>query len=215
MKRIIYQMVTRSLAAGITCLILCSSARATNPEGDFYLLKQRDGIDLYYRWMTMPEGNEVRQMKAVLEINGSTEDLLSLLKDERRALDWIPSAEQFRNLTQVNGPEWASYIQFATPWPFADQDCILEYSIKKHTPAETRIDFFSNPDYLSRVEGISRMKDIVGSFVIRPLPNGHSVLECYFLSKKAAKIPRWITEPIITGSILGLVEGIRNELTEV
>jgi hypothetical protein len=214
MKTRIFQIVNRSLATGIIYLGLSSSAFAGSPENDFHLLKQRNGIDLYYRWMTMPEGNKVRQMKAVMEVSGTTEDLLILLKDEGRALNWIPSAEQFRNLTQISGPEWASYIQFATPWPFADQDCILEYKVKKCTVSETWIDFRSNPDYLSPVDGISRMKDIVGSFVIRPLPNGHCVLECYFLSTKASRIPTWITDPIITGSLLSLVEAMRTELNE-
>lgn len=215
MKTTSILMVNRILVAGMISLIISSITWAATPEEDFQILKQRNGIDLYYRWLTMPEGNRVRQMKAVLEVNGSTEDLLNLLKDERHALNWIPSAEQFRNLTQISGPEWISYIQFSVPWPFADQDCIVEYKVRNHTPAETWIDFRSNPDYLRPVEGISRMKDIVGSFVIRPLPNGHSVLECYFLSTKASKIPRWITEPIITSSLLSLVEAIRNELTEV
>jgi ribosomal protein S28E/S33 len=65
------------------------------------------------------------------------------------------------------------------------------------------------------VDGISRMKDITGSFVIREQGGGHSILECYFLSEKASVIPRWITEPIITGSILNLMEAIRDELTNV
>ena len=101
------------------------------------------------------------------------------------------------------------------PWPFADQDCIIEYIIRQNTTEETLVDFRCNPDYLSPVEGISRMKDINGSFVIRELPGGKSILECYFLSEKASVIPRWITEPIITGSILGLMEALRDELKSV
>jgi hypothetical protein len=215
MKTTMKDQIKRGLPVLMTILALSFSAWTNSPEEGFKMLKQKNGIDLYYRWMTMPEGNEVRQMKAVLEINGSTDDVLSLLKDERRALDWIPSAEQFKNLTAVSGPEWASYIQFSIPWPFADQDCIVEYTIKEYTPEETKIDFWTNPDYISPVDGISRMKDIVGTFVIRPLSNGHSQLECYFLSKKASKIPRWITEPIITGSILSLMESLRDELQNV
>jgi hypothetical protein len=212
-KRNIKKM--KSLSVLIVCLALSYSAFAGTPIGDFKMLKNRDGIDLYYRWMKMPEGKQVRQMKAVLEINGGTENILNLLKDEKLALEWIPSAEQFRNLTQVNGPEWVSYIQFAIPWPFADQDCILEYKTMVKASGETVIDFHTNPEYIGEVDGMSRMKDITGSFVIRELPDGRSILECYFLSEKASVIPRWITEPIITGSILSLMEALRDELTQV
>lgn len=204
-----------SLAVILTCLALHVVAFDATPLGEFKMLKNREGIDLYYRWMQMPEGNQVRQMKAVLDINGDAEDVLRLLKDEKLALGWIPNAEQFRNLTPTSGPEWVSYMQFAVPWPFADQDCILEYKTRENETGETVIDFRCNPDYIEKVEGISRMKDINGTFVIRELPNGHSTLECYFLSEKASVIPRWITEPIITGSILSLMEALRDELATV
>lgn len=186
--------------------------QAESPEANFQFLKEKNGIDLYYRWLTMPEGNKVRQMKAVLEFNGSAEDVLYLLKDEKKALSWIPSAEQFRHLTQVSGPDWRSYIQFSVPWPFADQDCILEYTTRKDADGSTIITFRTDEDYLSPVEGMGRMKDIVGSFVIHNRPDGKCTLECYFLSTKASKIPKWITEPIVTGSLLSLVEALRNEL---
>ncbi len=188
---------------------------AATPLGDFRMLKNSNGIDLYYRWMLMPEGKQVRQMKAVLEINGGTKDVLMLLKNEQQALSWIPSAEQFRHIAQTSDSEWISYIQFAIPWPFADQDCILEFKKSVNPAGETVIDFRTRPDYIAKVEGISRMKDITGSFVIRGQAGGHSILECYFLSEKASVIPRWITEPIITGSIISLMEAIRDELTNV
>lgn len=215
MKTRINYQIKRSLAVILTFLALGMTSYAASPEGEFKILKKRNGIDLFYRWMQMPEGKKVRQMKAVLEVNGSTEDLLHLLKDENSALNWIPSAEQFRNLTQVNGPEWVSYIQFAIPWPFADQDCILEYSYYQNEEGETVIDFNCNPEYIAEIDGFSRMKDINGSFVIHPLPNGNSLLDCYFLSRKASVIPRFITEPIITGNILNLMESLRGELTKV
>jgi len=213
MKTQIMNPIKKSLPVLIACVALFFSTYAASPEGDFRMLKEKNGIDLYYRWMVMPEGNKVRQMKAILEINGGTEEVLNLLKDEKRALQWITSAEQFRNLTPVSGPEWVSYIQFAVPWPFADQDCILEYNTEQSTEDVTVINFQSNPEYIGKVDGVSRMKDITGSIVIRPRSDGSSILECYFLSKKASVIPRWITDPIITGSILSLMESLRKELT--
>ncbi len=205
----------KSLTVLVACLAIYAVAFAGTPIGEFRMLKNRNGIDLYYRWMQMSEGNKVRQMKAVLEINGSAADVLHLLKDEQQALSWLPSAEQFRNLTEVNGPEWVSYMQFSVPWPFADQDCILAYTTHENSSGETVIDFRCRPDYIATYDGISRMKDISGSFVIREVDEYHSILECYFISEKASVIPRWITEPIITGSILSLMEAIRTELTEV
>jgi len=185
------------------------------PMGDFKILKNRNGIDLYYRWMKMAEGEKVRQMKAVLEINGGSEDVLRLLKDEKQALGWIPSAEQFRHLALTSDSEWVSYMQFAVPWPFADQDCIMEYQTWQNEQGATVIDFRCNPAYIATVDGISRMKDISGSIVIHEKTNGHSLVECFFLSEKASKIPRWITEPIITGSILNLMEALRTELSHI
>ncbi|MCU0369852.1 MAG: hypothetical protein MUC31_00410 [Bacteroidales bacterium] len=215
MKTRMNNKMKKSLAVLVASLAIYVTAFAGTPLGEFKMLKTRNGIDLYYRWMRMSEDNKVRQMKAVVEFSGEARDVLDLLQDESRALNWVPSAEQFRNLTPVNSPEWASYIQFAIPWPFADQDCILEFKESKGPEGETILDFHTNPDYLEKYEDISRMKDITGSFVIRTLPDGRSVLECYFVSEKASVIPRWITEPIITGSILSLMEALRTQLTEV
>ena len=215
MKTTMNILMKKSLVVLFTCLAIYAAAFTGTPLGEFKMLKTRNGIDLYYRWMRMSENNKVRQMKAVVEFNGDALDVKDLLKDEAQATGWIPSAEQFRNLTPVNGPEWASYIRFSIPWPFADQDCILEFKESTGPDGETVIDFRTNPDYLEKYDGISRMKEISGSFVIRPLPNGNSLLECYFVSEKASVIPRWITEPIITGSLLSLMEALRDQLTEV
>ena len=213
MKTQIKNLAKAGAALLLAAMLNLPATKAENPGPEFEFLKERDGIDLFYRWMEMPEGKSVRQMKAVLEINACAKDVLNLLKDESRALDWIPSAEQFRHLTATSGDEWASYIQFAIPWPFADQDCILAYAAHWETDGSLVIDFECKPEFADPVDGITRMKDIVGSFVIRPGENGRCVMECYFLSKKASKIPRWITEPIITGNILNLVGAIREELS--
>jgi len=215
MKTKMNNMIFKSLPLLFACLAIFAEAFAGNPISDFRPLRDRNGIDLYYRWMQMTEEDKVRQIKAVLEINGGAEDVLLLLKDEKHALGWIPSAEQFRHLALVSESEWVSYIQFAIPWPFADQDCILEFKSGVNEAGETVIDFRCMPEYIQKFDGINRMKDVSGSFVIRRQPDGHSTLECYFISEKASVIPRWITEPIITGSLLSLMEAIRSQLTEV
>ena len=206
-------MAKTGAALLLAAMLSVPATYAEKPGPDFEFLKERDGIDLFYRWMEMPEGKSVRQMKAVLEIDGCANDVLNLLKDENRALNWIPAAEEFRHLTVTSDTEWASYIQFAIPWPFADQDCILAYAARWESDGSLVIDFECKPEYIDPVDGITRMKDIVGSFVIRPEEKGRCVMECYFLSKKASRIPKWITEPIITGNILNLVGAIREELS--
>ena len=213
MKTQIKKMARTGAALLFAAMLSIPASKAENPNPEFEFLKQRDGIDLYYRWMEMPGGKSVRQMKAVLELDGCANDVLNLLKDESRALDWIPSAEQFRHLTTTDGTEWASYIQFSVPWPFADQDCIMAYSAHWEADSSLVIDFECKPEFIDPVDGITRMKDIVGSFVIKPGEKGRCAMECYFLSKKASRIPKWITEPIVTGNILNLVNAIRVELS--
>jgi len=180
MKTKIFHLIKRNAPILMAFLTLSFSASTAPPESDFQILKKRNGINLYYRWMQMPDGNKVRQMKAVLEINAETEELISLLKDENRAMNWVPGAEQYQNLKVVSGTEWVSYIQFSIPWPLADQDCILEFTSGQNNEGETVIDFHCNEEYISPVEGIKRMKDIDGSFVIRPLSDGSITLECYY-----------------------------------
>ncbi len=196
------------------CLFFIPVLNAATPEGDFRILKSRKGIDLYYRWMAMPDGNRVRQMKAVLEVEGTPSEVMSLLKDEQKAVRWISGAEAYENLTQAGGSDWFSYLLLSVPWPLSDQDAILEYHSYANERGETVVDFACRPDYLDPVDGVSRMKDITGSFVIRPLPGGKCILECYFLSHKRSVIPVWLTDPIITGNIISLMESLREELKE-
>ena len=215
MKTKLQIRVKKSLPAILAFMVLSLSAIAASPEEGFRMLKQRNGINLYYRWIQMPEGNKVREMKAVLEIDGGTTEVIDLLKDEQRGTNWIASAEQFRNLTDASGNNWISYIQFSTPWPLADQDCVLEYSIEQDPAGQSVVRFTRIPEYIPAVDGVTRMKDISGSIVIRTLSEGKSILELYFLSKKASALPKWLVEPIITGNMFNLLEGLRNELTAV
>lgn len=215
MKTTFFKSAIKSLPILAALFFFSHNTMATNPEEDFRIMKQKNGIDLFYRWMVMPEGNKVRQMKAVFEVNGSTDQVISLLKDEQQALAWIPSAQEYRNLEPATGPEWASYIKFSAPWPLADQDCILEYTASTTGDGAAVIEFACNPDYLQPVDGVTRMKDINGTFVIHSQPGGKTLVECYFLSKKASVIPRWITDPIISGSIISLMEGMRDQLSDV
>ncbi|HSG67099.1 MAG TPA: hypothetical protein VK994_00235, partial [Bacteroidales bacterium] len=199
----------------VAIAVLLLTISAGMPENDFRILKSRNGIDLYYRWMDMPGGNRVRQMKAVLNVDANTEDVITLLKDEERALHWISSAEKFQHLDTASLDEWVSYIQFSVPWPLADQDCILEFTRKVKANGEVLVEFKCNPGYITEVDGMKRMTDINGCFVLKPCDKGDCILECYFLSSKASVIPRWITEPIITGNILNMMEALRDELNEV
>jgi hypothetical protein len=215
MKTRISTRIKGSMAALFLLIAFCFSTSAHSPEGDFHILKSRNGIDLYYRWMEMPDGNRVRQMKAVLTVNTGTDEVVTLLKDEKKALNWVSSAEQFRHLDVTSPSEWVTYIQFSVPWPLADQDCILEFASHMNDSGDLVIDFTCNPEYIRTVDGIKRMNDINGSFVLKPCTDGTCVLECYFLSKKASVIPRWITEPIITGNIISMLEAMRDELTVV
>jgi hypothetical protein len=68
---------------------------------------------------------------------------------------------------------------------------------------------------MEEVDGATRIKDVSGCFVVRPCSDGNCILECYFISRKRSVIPRWITEPIITGNILSMLEAMRDELTIV
>jgi hypothetical protein len=215
MKTRILSQTTRCITALTLIFALSFSAFPKSPESEFKILKTRDGIDLYYRWVRMPDGNKVRQMKAVLAISANTEEVITLLKDESRALNWVSGAEQFKHLNQSSLSEWVTYIQFSVPWPLADQDCILEFTSVRKKSGETVVKFKCNPDYANSVEGVKRMKDINGKFVIKPHADGTCTMECYFLSEKRSVIPRWITEPIITGNILNMLEAMRDELTIV
>jgi hypothetical protein len=165
--------------------------------------------------MDMPGGDRVRQMKAVLNLDVSPEEVIFLLKDESRALNWVSGAEQFKHLEQSSISEWVTYIQFSVPWPLADQDCILEFTSSKGNSGETVVEFLCNPDYMQSVDGVKRMDDISGKFVINTCADGTCILECYFISEKRSVIPRWITEPIITGNIINMMKAMRDELTIV
>jgi len=215
MKTLSFNDKAKHLLILITLLVICLKMMAVTPEEEFRLMKQKNGIDLFYRWMVMPEGNRVRQMKAVFEGGWTKEDIMYLLKNEQQAMAWIPSAREYRNLKEATAGEWFSYIRFSAPWPLADQDCILQYSLSTEPSGESTIRFTCRPDYIPEVDGITRMKDINGSFVICPGSGEKGRVECYFISSKASVIPRWITDPIITGSIISLMEGMRGQLSGV
>lgn len=181
---------------------------ATGQEYKF--LRESQHIKLFYRWIPQPGKEDVREVKAVFYVNASSREIVSLLKNDKQALNWMKGAKEYRLLRKENEAAWYAYIQYSIPWPLNNQDCILHYTTESTgIPGDYILRFSGVPDYLPGKEGVKRMQNLAGLWKITAGNKGACTIEYYVCSYQQPLFPRWMTDPLIQGNLISTLQAFK------
>lgn len=166
-------------------------------QTNWELVKSNKGINVYSQWITLHDGFKTRRLKGELNVRMAMPDLVAFLLDGGRVKNWMVGVSESYNL-KIQDESSYSYARFSIPWPFNDQDLIVENRLDYPNGKDTAYIYLTSyPEMLPRMKGLKRMENFYGYWkVFRVSPTSSSVEYAVF-SRSEPIAPRWIQDPII------------------
>ena len=184
--------------------ILAIGSVTTAVAGDYKMVKSQNDITIYERWIVRPGGAKVRQLKVVFTARTSGSNVISLLKNEQAGTKWNGRAETYKVIPTTSTSSWINYTRYATPFPMADQDWCVQYSITNTTEtgnyAEVHFESIEDKRF-PKDDDVKRITGVKGTWTMESMQDSGTKITYIIASNKDSSIPRWIADPVIHSTI--------------
>jgi hypothetical protein len=204
----------------LSCLLLTSivcRGQDDSPENKgFELIKEKDNISIYERWVTFPKSKPAvtaREVKSIFYANTTVEKAFALLKNEATIKQWQSHVSKFKIYPQTD-TTWFEYSYHDIPWPVSDQDHFLVYEIDENIPGEKIFITFEsivNKKYAPIDDDADRMT-LAGSWTYEKSED--KVKITYRILSMPSSIPRLFTDPVIRNNMMTTIKSYIKILEE-
>jgi hypothetical protein len=205
-------------------LVLCSMAdpglvlaqREKADDKGFKLVKEKDNISVYERWIVFPKTNppiEAREVKGVFFVRATIDEALALVKNETKIKDWQNHVEKFKIYPQTD-TTWYEYSYHDIPWPVSDQDHFLVYKITEKIPGQRLFMTFESVvnDKYAPVDDDAYRMSLAGSWLFEKRENDLRIT--YRILSMPSSIPRIFTDPVIRSNLMSTIKSYISILEE-
>ena len=187
--------------SGITffLLFLISQAFATesksNKETDWFLAKKSNDISLYYRWIELENGLEIREMKAEFTIDAEISKIISQFSNTENYLKWAVGITKC-GIEKHNDSLWYTHSVMNYPWPFKNKDLVTKHYVVEGENS-TNLLIESVPGYMEQMKGIERMENYQGTWNFVKVDEGITNVNYRIVSFEKPVFPRFVQDPVI------------------
>lgn len=184
-------------------------AQNNSPENNgFQLIKNKENICIYERWVTFPKSSPpvtAREVKSIFYANTTVEEAFKLLKDEKQIKNWQSHVSKFKVYPQTDST-WFEYSYHDIPWPVSDQDHFLIYEMEENAPGERifiTFESIKNDKYAPVSKDADRMT-LAGSWLYEK--SDDKVKITYRILSMPSSIPRLFTDPVIRNNMMSTIK---------
>jgi hypothetical protein len=180
----------------------------------FRLVNREGAISLYARWIKAQD-TEVRELKAVFEVNAPLERVLPLLQSGSSDTGWNYGADHHVVISTPGQQDWRVYMWYDMPWPIQDQDCMLHFQLREASPQVLQIAFHSVEDTrFPQSSSRDRISGVRGQWLITSQGNGRLHITYQVSSDRSKKIPRWVSDPAVHAHLLQSLQSFTQKLEQ-
>ncbi|MEZ5582488.1 MAG: START domain-containing protein [Candidatus Competibacteraceae bacterium] len=177
----------RRCAAG-ALLWLCGAYPAFAPAWE--LIRDEAAIQVFAR--TVP-GSKIKELKGITQVRAPLAGIVALLQDAEANVEWVYHSGGVSVLAQVSEREAYVYAITEAPWPIADRDAIIRFSLQQNPRDRVvTITMIGHPDYIELQPTYVRMPVFEGFWQLTPLPNGWVKIVCQLHAEPGGYIPDWL-----------------------
>src|SRR5512145_2356681 len=109
----------------------------SEPPGAWEMVKNDEGVQTYFRWVTKDDGTEYRERKGEVMAACTFQEALQMISDSKSIKKWMANIEEHYNLEFVSADKWMNYTLFDIPWPFSNRDLVSLYQLNTDPVKET------------------------------------------------------------------------------
>ncbi len=165
---------------------------------DWRLKKEKNGIQIYTRWIEAEEGRKARQMHAIMQVKASLDASVMAITEDSQVITWLNRAKDYYHFDKQDDFHWYAYTQFNIPWPLDNQDLITFNTLQQdQNTKKILVSLVGKPDYKAEEKGVQRIPHFDGSWEFTPLSEGKIQVDYYIFTKTKPVLPRWIIDPIV------------------
>jgi len=177
--------------------MLCFFSSEIFAEQEWTLAKDAKGIVIYTR---IPEGSEIKEFKAITEVEASLSSLVAVISDVNALPKWYKNSGETKVLKKVSDKKQVYYYEVLVPFPFRNR--YMVQSVEFDQDPETKVVMVEISNVMNipiEDRGRIRMPVAQGSWELTPLGNNKVRVEHQYLADPGGKIPKSIVNLLIVG----------------
>jgi hypothetical protein len=147
-------------------------------------------------------GSPLQEVRGKTRVQATLNAVMALLKDAPFNARWVYRSGGARILAQ-NGYEQAYvYGVVDAPWPMSDRDTVVRFDYQQDPQTRTiRIDIVNFPDYIPPLDGLVRVPEFGGFWLLRPEPGGWVEVTYQVYGDPGGFIPVWLANQAAAVSV--------------
>ena len=187
---------------------ICVGQNTPPKETGFTLIKEKDNVYIYERWITFPKSNppiEAREVMGVFYARSTIKSGLALLRNEAKIQQWQSHVSKFKVYPQTD-TTWFEYSYHDIPWPVSDQDHFLIYEIEENVPGTRLFVTFESLTHatLGPIDDDATRMKLAGSWLFET--QGDKIKITYRILSMPSSIPRIFTDPVIRSNMMSTIK---------
>ncbi|MBL4677283.1 MAG: lipid-binding protein [Mucilaginibacter sp.] len=191
-------------------LTLSLFAVSTFAQTDWVLKSNTNGIKVYAGSVA---NSKFKAIRVECIYNATPAQITAVLLDVSTCTEWVYHTKSIKLLKQPAVNEVYYYSEVSLPWPASNRDFTAHLTATQD--AETKVVTVDGPAVNGLVpvkDGIVRVTESAGKWIITPLEGGRSKVEYTLHVNPAGALPAWLVNMFATEGPTKSFEGLRSQL---
>jgi hypothetical protein len=177
-------------------LILITSFSFTYAQQNWKLSTEKDGIKVYTR--TVPD-SKIKALKVECDFKATASQLVTVLLDVKTCAEWVYHTKSCVLVKQVSPSELYYYSEVSLPWPAQNRDFVARLLVSQNPETKVvTVDGPAVPGFVAEKDGIVRISNSKGKWIITPLANQSVRVEYTLQVDPGGIIPAWLVNMFAT-----------------
>jgi len=194
----------------LVALMLVLKAVVVAAQCDWKLSTEREGIKIYTGGVP---GSTIKAIKVEAMFNATAAQLVALIMDVNTSADWVYHTKSSKLIKQVSASELYYYSEVSLPWPAANRDFVAHLIVTQNP--DTKVITIDGPavaGFIPVKEGIVRIIDSKGKWIITPIGTNQIKVEYSIHVDPGGSLPSWLVNMFATEGPLKIFAGIKVQL---
>ncbi|AOM80261.1 START domain-containing protein [Pedobacter steynii] len=175
-------------------------------QQNWKLSVEKDGIKIYTSAL---QGSRIKAVKAECRIKATNSQVVALLMDVASAKDWVYHTKSCSLIKKVSASELFYYSEISLPWPLQNRDFVAHLTVSQNR--DTKVVTIDGPAVRGHVpekEGIVRIMDSKGKWVISPSGTDHVSIEYTIHVDPGGTLPPWLINMFASEGPLRIIKNL-------
>jgi hypothetical protein len=190
--------------------LLCLNITGVFAQNEWKLKTDNEGIKIY----TSPVLNsKVKALKVECNFQATLSQLVNVLMDVKTCTEWVYHTKSIILLKQVSPTELYYYSEVDLPWPAENRDFVAHLTVTQDPQTHVvTIDGPAVPGMVPLKDGIVRIQQSKGKWVITPTDKDEVKVEYTLQVDPAGAIPAWLVNLVSSEGPMQSFKALKQQL---